>query len=71
MTVESVKSTIEAYYSWALEIDWSDPSCNARAWYTSEEKLEPRLGERFEMPELNEYEQALQPGRDVARAAGD
>ena len=35
MTVESVKSTIEAYYSWALEIDWSDPSCNARAWYTS------------------------------------
>ena len=68
MTVESVKSTIEAYYSWALEIDWSDPSCNARAWYTSEEKLEPRLGERFEVPELNEYEQALQPGRDVARA---
>ena len=46
MPVESVKSTIEAYYGWALEIDWSDPSCNARAWYTSEEKLEPRLGER-------------------------
>ena len=71
MTIADVKSTIEQYYGWALEIDWSDPNCNARAWYTSEEKLEPRLGERYEMPELNEYEQALQPGRDVARAYKD
>ena len=71
MTIANVKSTIEQYYGWALEIDWSDPNCNARAWYTSEEKLEPRLGERYEMPELNEYEQALQPGRDVARAYKD
>jgi hypothetical protein len=71
MTIANVKSTIEKYYSWALEIDWLDPSSDARAWYTSEEKLEPRLGERYEMPELNEYEQALQPGRDVARAYKD
>ena len=54
-----------------MAIDWSDPNCDARAWYTSEEKLEPRLGERYEMPELNEYEQALQPGRDIARAYKD
>ena len=71
MTIANVKSTIEKYYSWALEIDWLDPSSDARAWYTSEEKLEPRLGERYEMPELNDYEQALQPGRDVARAYKD
>ena len=71
MTISNVKSTIEKYYGWALKIDWLDPSCDARAWYTSEEKLEPRLGERYEMPELNEYEQALQPGRDVARAYKD
>ena len=71
MTIEDVKSTIEKYYGWALAIDWSDPNCDARAWYTSEEKLEPRLGERYEMPELNEYEQALQPGRDIARAYKD
>ena len=70
-TIANVKSTIEKYYSWALEIDWLDPSSDARAWYTSEEKLEPRLGERYEMPELNDYEQALQPGRDVARAYKD
>ena len=68
ITTAKLKSAIENYYGWALEIDWSDPNCNARAWYTSEEKLEPRLGERHEMPELNEYEQALQPGRDIARA---
>ena len=71
MTIATAKSTIEQNYGWALEIDWSDPNCDARAWYTSEEKLEPRLGERYEMPELNENEQALQPGRDVARAYKD
>ena len=71
MTIATAKSTIEQNYGWALEIDWADPDCDSRAWYTSEEKLEPRLGERYEMPELNEYEQALQPGRDVARAFKD
>jgi hypothetical protein len=71
VTIANAKSNIEKNYGWALEIDWADPNCDARAWYTSEEKLEPRLGERYEMPELNEYEQALQPGRDVARAYRD
>ena len=33
----------------------------------SEEKLEPRLGERFEEP-IEPYEQPLAPGRDTVRA---
>ena len=37
MTISNVKSTIEKYYGWALKIDWLDPSCDARAWYTSED----------------------------------
>ncbi|WP_137701470.1 hypothetical protein [Marimonas lutisalis] len=65
MTVVQVRSLIETHYDWALAIDWSDPAAQARAWYVSEEKLEPRLGERFEEP-VADYEQPLAPGRDVA-----
>jgi len=39
----------------------------ARAWYVSAEKLEPRLGERFDEP-IAEYEQALAPARDAVSA---
>jgi hypothetical protein len=39
-------------------------------WYTSEEKLEPRLGERAEEP-IEPYEQPLSPGRDAARMMAD
>jgi len=38
----------------------------ARAWYVSQEKLEPRLGERHD-EELDAYEQPLAPGRDAAQ----
>jgi hypothetical protein len=31
---------------WALDLDFSDPATVARFWYVSEEKSEPRLGER-------------------------
>ena len=41
------------------------PEANARFWYASEEKLEPRLGERFEEPGA-EREHPLAVGRDVA-----
>jgi len=45
--------------------DWSERAHIARAWYVSEEKLEPRLGERFE-EEIADYEQPLAPARDAA-----
>ncbi len=68
--VADVRSAIERSYPWALEIDWDGDDADARAWYVSEEKLEPRLGERHEEP-IGPFEQPLQPGRDVARMYGD
>lgn len=65
MKIADLSSIIEMRYSWALEIDWSDKEQCARSWYVSEEKSEPRLGERFEEP-IEDYEQPLAPGRDVA-----
>jgi hypothetical protein len=37
---------LESHYNWALETDFTKPENAARFWYVSEEKLEPRLGER-------------------------
>lgn len=64
MAVSEVSRLIELCAGWALEKDWSAPKRNARIWYVSEEKLEPRLGERFE-ESLNDYEQPLAPARDL------
>ena len=65
MRVDALKAVVEDVYGWALATDWSAQAAQARVWYTSEEKLEPRLGERFEEP-LAPYEQPLAPGRDAA-----
>ena len=65
-TLGALKKTLEDIYGWALEIDWTARDSQARAWYVSEEKLEPRLGERFDEP-IEDYEQPLSPGRDAAR----
>lgn len=52
-------------FDWAFEVDWTSREETARAWYISEEKLEPRLGERYDEP-VAAYEQPLAPARDVA-----
>ncbi len=39
---------VEELFGWALQIDFSRPENCARFWYISEEKMEPRLGNRFE-----------------------
>jgi len=66
LPVAQVRNQLSATYDWALNIDWNDPAADARAWYVSEEKLEPRLGERRQEA-LDDFEQPLQPGRDAAR----
>lgn len=66
MQVSTLKEILIEYYSWALTVDWKEKSNCARAWYVSEEKLEPRLGERFDEP-VSEFEQPLAPARDAAR----
>lgn len=65
MTIGDLRACIASHYDWALQTDWSAPENKARAWYVSEEKLEPRLGERFDEP-IEDYEQPLAPGRDAA-----
>ena len=65
MSLNRLHEIVEDVYGWALEIDWQTPDNVARAWYISEEKLEPRLGERFEEP-IGPYEQPMAPGRDAA-----
>ena len=66
MELDELRAIVRDVYGWALAIDWRDPNENARVWYISEEKLEPRLGERFEEP-LAPYELPLAPGRDAAQ----
>jgi hypothetical protein len=65
MRVAQLRAVLESVYGWALKIAWSQQQHCARAWYVSAEKLEPRLGERFEEP-IAPYEQPLAPGRDAS-----
>lgn len=65
MSIKRLRAILEDIYGWAFEIDWANPANIARVWYVSEEKLEPRLGERFEEP-IEPFEQPLCPGRDAA-----
>ncbi|MCK0126236.1 hypothetical protein MWU76_17730 [Gelidibacter sp. F2691] len=66
-TVAQTCALIKDSFGWALDTDWTEKENQARAWYVSEEKLEPRLGERFEEP-IAEYEQPLAPARDAVAA---
>ena len=70
MPLAALRAIVEDVYGWALAIDWAARDAQARVWYTSAEKLEPRLGERFEEP-IEPYEQPLCPGRDAARLHAD
>ncbi len=67
MTAGKVRDLLCISFGWAMDVDWSAQTNCARAWYVSEEKLEPRLGERFEEP-IAPYEQPLAPARDAAAA---
>ena len=67
MTIGKIKNIFDDCYGWVNKIDYSENTAKARVWYVSEEKLEPRLGERFEEP-IEPFEQPLAPGRDVAAA---
>jgi len=47
-TVAETLDCIHENYKWALGTDYTARKNCSRFWYVSEEKLEPRLGERFE-----------------------
>ena len=64
MPLAQLRQIMEAQCQWALAVDYDEPSNCARFWYTSAEKLEPRVGERFEESGA-EYELPLAVGRDL------
>jgi len=70
MTTDDLTALVTDLYGWALGIDWTDSDETARAWYVSEDKLEPRMGERHEEA-IEPYESPLAPGRDAARLHAD
>jgi hypothetical protein len=47
MTVCGLKELVQQHYVWALEVDLTQPESQQRFWYVSEEKLEPRFGDRY------------------------
>ena len=68
MKTDELQNLINKYYDWVFKIDWSSNDAQSRFWYTSKNKLEPRLGKRVE--DLEPFELPLAPGRDVASLYG-
>jgi len=64
MKLSVLNKIIESHYQFALDVDFEQTESNARFWYASEEKLEPRLGERFEESGA-EREHPLAIARDI------
>lgn len=65
MSIGDLCALAGEHYRFALAIDFANPAAEARFWYMSEEKLEPRLGERHLEPGADR-EQPLTAARDVA-----
>ena len=64
-SIGELRKHLYSYFAWALGTDYRQPEQCARFWYVSEEKLEPRLGERHNEPGA-ECEQPLDIGRQAA-----
>ena len=67
-SVQSMRQWLQTHYAWALALDFSCKESRQRFWYVSEEKLEPRVGERFEEPGM-EREQPLGIAWQVSQLA--
>ena len=64
MPLSHLEALMDDAYGWALATDFDAPGADARFWYVSEEKLEPRLGQRHTEPGAAR-EQPLATARDV------
>lgn len=64
-TMDWMRGIVAKDYPWVRRFDFTDPAQTARFWYVSEEKLEPRLGERHDEAGA-EREQPLGIAREVA-----
>ena len=76
MDCARLRELVERDWDWALAVDFDDPGETHRFWYVSEEKLEPRLGDRHAEPgaeresPLDVARQVQAMARDLARAEG-
>lgn len=64
MTVQAMRAILTSQYEWVSDIDFSAEQNSALFWYVSEEKLEPRIGQRVSEPG-QELEQPLAVARDI------
>jgi len=64
MSINVLLDLIKKYFEWALKINFEDPERLRRFWYYSEEKLEPRFGDRY-TDQGSKKEMPLAVGRDV------
>jgi hypothetical protein len=69
ISARQLADLIDQHYSWAFNFDFSKLESRARFWYVSEEKLEPRLGDRYTEPGAH-LEQPLAFARDVVELRG-
>lgn len=69
LTIGQVRAWLDEGYSWVSRFDFTDPAQSARFWYVSEEKLEPRLGERHDEAG-QDREQPLGVARAMAALSG-
>jgi hypothetical protein len=67
--IGALKALLVENYDWALEVDYADRKASSRFWYVSEDKLEPRLGERLDEPG-SDRELPLDIGRQAAGLYG-
>jgi len=66
LPVGSLRDLLRRDYAWIKRFDFADPVHVARFWYVSEEKLEPRLGNRH-----SEAGQEREQPLGIARAVND
>ncbi|MFT7532975.1 MAG: hypothetical protein ACI9FD_004010, partial [Gammaproteobacteria bacterium] len=69
-TLKVLKDIVANHCSWATEVDYEQKANCARFWYVSAEKLEPRVGERFDEPGA-EYEVPLGIGYYIKQMSLD
>ena len=70
MKISQLRELIRENFAWAKDADFEDPESRRLFWYVSEEKLEPRLGDRFREPG-SELELPLDVAFRVSRLAND
>lgn len=69
-TLAQLREAIARDYAWATDINYDSKKECARFWYVSAEKLEPRLGLRFEEPGADK-ELSLAFARDICALEKD